>query len=66
MCTGAFKGRGVSRIMCTYALILSLFMVLLYGVCFICRNLTLPSFKNGVFVRNGYFTPMRSISVVMK
>ena len=34
--------------------------------CFICRNLTLPSFKNGVFVRNGYFTPMRSISVVMK
>ena len=34
--------------------------------CFICRNLTLPSFKKGVFVRNGYFSPMRSISVVMK
>ena len=28
--------------------------------CFICRNLTLPSFRKGVFVRNG------SISVVMK
>ena len=34
--------------------------------CFICRNLTLPSFKKGVFVRNGCFSPMRSISVVMK
>ena len=34
--------------------------------CFICRNLTLPSFKKGEFVRNGYSAPMRSISVVMK
>ena len=34
--------------------------------CFICRDLTLPSSKNGVFVRNGYFSPMRSISVLMK
>ena len=34
--------------------------------CFIFRNLTLPSFKKGEFVRNGYFAPMRSISVVMK
>ena len=34
--------------------------------CFICRNLTLPSLKKGVFVRNGCFSPMRSISVVMK
>ena len=33
---------------------------------FICINLTLPSFKKGVFVRNGYFSPVRSISVVMK
>ena len=33
---------------------------------FICRNVTLPSFKKSVFVRNGYFSPMRSISVVMK
>ena len=29
--------------------------------CFICRNLTLPSFKKCVFVKNGYFSPMRSI-----
>ena len=34
--------------------------------CFICRNLTLPSFKKGVIVRNDYFSPIRSISVVMK
>ena len=34
--------------------------------CFICRYLTLPLFKKGVFVRNGYFSSMRSISVVMK
>ena len=34
--------------------------------CFICKNLTLPSFKKGVLVRNGYFSPMRSISVAMK
>ena len=34
--------------------------------CFICRNLTLSSFKKDVFVRNGYFSSMRSISVVMK
>ena len=34
--------------------------------CFICRNLILPSFKKGASVRNGYFSPMRSISVVMK
>ena len=33
---------------------------------FICRNLTLPSFKKDAFVRNGYFSPTRSISVVMK
>ena len=34
--------------------------------CFICTKLTLPLFKKDVFVRNGYFSPMRSISVVMK
>ena len=34
--------------------------------CFICRNLTLPLFKKDVFVRNGFFTLMRSISVAMK
>ena len=34
--------------------------------CFICRSLTLPSFKKDVFVKNGYFSPMRSISGVIK
>ena len=34
--------------------------------CFICRNLTFPLFKKDVFVRNGYFSPMRSISVIIK
>ena len=34
--------------------------------CFICRNLILPLFKKGVFVRNGYFSPRRSMSAVMK
>ena len=34
--------------------------------CLICRNLTLPLFQKDVFVRNGYFSPTRSISVVMK
>ena len=34
--------------------------------CFICRNLTLPSLKKGAFVKNGYFSPVRSISVAMK
>ena len=51
--TGAYRGRGVSH-------------PCLMVSCFICRNLTLPSFKKGVFVRNGYFSSMRSISVVMK
>ena len=39
----------------------SCFCLLCLG--FFCRNLTLPSFKKGVFVRNGYFSP---ISVEMK
>ena len=33
---------------------------------FICKNLILPSFRNGVYVRNAYFSPMKSISVVIK
>ena len=56
----------VSRFMCTYELTLSLSYFFLMVSCFICRNLTLPSFKKSVFVRNGYFSPMRSTSVVMK
>ena len=38
----------------------------LMGSCCICRNLTLPSFTKGVFVRDCYLSPMRSISVVMR
>ena len=34
--------------------------------CFICRSLTLPSLEKGVFVRNGYFSPMILLSVVIK
>ena len=34
--------------------------------CFILRNSTLPFFKKDVFVRNGYFSLMKSISVVIK
>ena len=46
------QGEGVSRLMCTYTLKLSLFIVLeaflsyyYYSSCFICRNLTIPFFK---------------------
>ena len=65
MCTGAYRGRGVSRLMCKYALTLSPFMFLPYTVLF-CRNLTLASFKKDLFVRNGYFSPKTSVSVKMK
>ena len=66
MFTDAYRGRGVSRFMCTYTRTLPLFMFLSYGVLFYLFNLTFPSFKKVVFVRNGYFSPMRSIFVVMK
>ena len=42
----------------------SCFYLMVY--CFICRNLTLASFKKGAFVSNGDFSPNRSISVVIK
>ena len=67
MCAGAYRGRGVSRLMCKYLVKLSRFMFLFYGALFyVYRNSNLPLFKKGVFVRNGCFSPMRSISVVMK
>ena len=34
--------------------------------CFICRILTLSSFKKGALVTNYYFSPMTSFSIVMK
>ena len=62
-----YMGRGISRVMCMYAPLHYLFSYFCLMVsCFICRNLNLPLFKKGALVRNGYFSPMRSISVVMK
>ena len=57
----------VSRLMCTYAF--ALFLCFWQHLClivfrFICRNLTIPLFKKDMFVRNSYFSPTRSISVV--
>ena len=48
MFADAYRGRGVSGFMCKYALtrLFSCFCLMLS--CFICRNLTLPSFKKGV------------------
>ena len=34
--------------------------------CLMVSCFTLPSFEKGVFVRNSYFSPMTSISVVIK
>ena len=64
MFTDANRGRGVSRFMCTYAHLFSRFCLMVSW--FICKNLTLPSFKKDVFLRNDYFSPTRSSTVVMK
>ena len=65
----AYVGREVSRLMCTFALTLSLFMFCqhfcLMVSCFICRNLILPSFKKDLLVRNDYFPPTISVSMVI-
>ena len=52
-------GRGGYRHVCvrTYTIFFHVFVL---------WCLTLPSLKKGVFVRNGYSSPMRSVSVVMK
>ena len=63
VCTGG-EGYHTSCVRTHLHYLFSCFCLMVSG--FICRNLTLPSFKKGVFVRNGYFSPMRSISVVMK
>ena len=36
------------------------------GSYFSCRTLTLFSFKKSAFAQNGYFSPMRSVAIVMK
>ena len=51
-------GEGVSCLMCTYALTLSLFVFLAAFLCysvFICRNLTIPLLKKYVFVLKWLF-----------
>ena len=61
MCSGTHRRRGVSHLMCTYVITCTFFSFFcLTAPCFICRKLTLFSFKKGVFVRNGL------ISVVIK
>ena len=48
MCTGAYRERGVSRLMCTYTLTPSLFMFLSYGVLCYLQNFNL------MFIQKGY------------
>ena len=45
---GAYRGRGVSHLMCTYALTLSLFIFLSYGVLFYLQKF------NHTFIQKGY------------
>ena len=47
MCTGACRGRGVSRLMCMYAIKLSLFMFLSYVVLFYLQNFNLIFIQKG-------------------
>ena len=55
MCTGAYRGRGVSRLMCTYALTLSLFMFLSYGVLFYLQKFNLTFIQKGCFCQKWLF-----------
>ena len=68
-CAQQRTGEGVSRLMHTYTLTLSLSMFvaayLSYSILFICRNLTLLLLEKHVFLRKGYLGLTRSISVVM-
>ena len=66
MCTGAYRGRGVSHVMCTDVLTLSLFMFLSYGVLFYLHNFNLIFIQKGCVCQKWLFAPMRSISIVMK
>ena len=62
------QGEGVSCLMCTYALSLSLSIFLAAflskSLLFFCRNLTSSLFKKDLLIRNGHFSLTRS--VVMK
>ena len=65
MFADAYRRRGLSRFMCTYAPTLSLFMFLSYEVLLYLQKVNF-SFIQKVCIRNGYFSPLRLISVVMK
>ena len=64
------QGEGKSCLMCMYALTPSFFMFLVtflsYSVLFYLQKFNFTFFFFDVFVRNSYFSPRRSISVVMK
>ena len=57
------KGDGLSRVMCAYALTLSLFMH--FYLIVYCLNFILPLFKKDMLFRNGYFSPTRSVFVTV-
>ena len=55
MCTGACRRRGVSRLMCTYALKLSLFMFLSNGVSFYLQKFNLTFIQKGCVCQKWLF-----------
>ena len=55
MCTGAYSGNGVSRLMCTYALTLSLSMFLSYGVLFYLQKFNLTFIQKGCVCQKWLF-----------
>ena len=65
MFADAYRRRGLSCFMCAYAPTLSLFMFLSYEVLLYLQKYNF-SFIQKVCIRNGYFSPLRLISVVMK
>ena len=55
MFTDAYRGRGVSRFMCTYALTLSLFMFLSYGVWFYLQKCNFTFIQKGCVCQKWLF-----------
>ena len=55
MFTDAYRGRGVSRFMCTYAFTLSLFMFLSYGVLFYLQKFNITFIQNGCVCKKQLF-----------
>ena len=59
-------GEGITLHVYVRALTLSLFIFLSYDVLFYLLKFNLTFIQKGVFARNGYFSPIRLISAVMK